>query len=66
MVDRLISQPIFAISKIELKEFVLALEQSKDLQDSKVISRKPPSAGVIKLNVDAAFQKDFTSLAVIA
>ena len=52
--------------KNRVKEFVLALDQSKDLQDSKVISRKPPSAGVIKLNVDAAVQKDFTSLAVIA
>ena len=54
------------IRNLKNKEFVLALEQSKDLQDCKVISRKPPSAGVIKLNVDAAIQKDFTSLAVIA
>ena len=34
--------------KNRVKEFVLALEQSKDLEASKVTSWKPPFVGVIK------------------
>ena len=52
--------------KNKVKEFVLALKQSKDLEPSKVTSWKCPSVGVIKLNVDAAVQNNFTTLAADA
>ena len=65
MVDSLISHPIFAVSKT-VKEFVLALKQSKDLEASKVTSWKRPSVGVIKHKVDAAVQNNFTTLAAVA
>jgi len=52
--------------KNRVKEYILALDQSKDLQASKVTSWKPPSIGVIKLNVDAAVQNDFTTFNVVA
>ena len=48
-----------------IKEYVLALEQSKELLFNKESSWKTSSV-VVKFNVDAVVLKDFTILAVVA
>ena len=49
-----------------IKEYVLALEQSKELLFNKESSWKTSSVVVVKFNVDAVVLKDFTILAVVA